>query len=297
VTGAITVASQHADYTLTATADEVIYLQAQGACAAIPLDWTLVGPDGSPQGIAESCNDLGRHVLATAGIYTISVAASGTATGPYAFTVLSVPVVPSTSITFGEAVTGSVDSIGEIRDYTFSGTAGEVVYIEAQAACATNPLQWTLAGPDGAPLGIAESCNDLGRHVLGASGDYTVSVAASGSAIGPYAFTVLAVPVEPAATITIGQAVSGSIDTIGEIRDYTFSATADEVVDLQAQAACAANPLDWQLLAPDGSPLAIAESCNDLGRQVLATAGIYTIRVAASGSATGPYAFTVKASQ
>ena len=172
-----------------------------------------------------------------------------------------------------------------------------MVYIEAQAACAANPLEWRLLGPDGGPLGIAESCNDLGRLVLPASGDYTVSVAASGSATGPYAFTVLTVPVEPATTITIGQAVTGNIDSIGEIRDFTFTATAGEVVDLKAQAGCSPNPVEWQLLGPGGSSLDIAETCNDIGRHVLPTAGVYTVRVAASGTATGPFAFTVNAAQ
>jgi hypothetical protein len=297
VTGSISVASQRADYTFTVAGGQVVYIEAQAACAANPMVWQLLGPDGSPQAIAESCNDLGRQVLATAGTYTIRVESSDTATGSYAFTVLTVPVLPPTSITIAEPVTGSVDSIGEIRDYQFSETAGAVVYIEAQAACATNPLDWRLVGPDGGPLGIAESCNDLGREVLPASGVYTVRVAASGSATGAYAFTVLAVPVEPVTAINVGQAVTGTIDAIGEIRDYTFTATAGEIVNIKAQAACAANPLEWRLTGPDGAELGIAETCNDLGREVLASAGTYTIRVAASGSATGPFAFTVNAGQ
>ena len=67
--------------------------------------------------------------------------------------------------------------------------------------------------------------------------------------------------------------MTGTIDAIGEIRDYTFSATAGEVVNLEAQAACAANPLEWRLMGPDGEAWGSRESCNDLGRQVLATAG------------------------
>jgi RHS repeat-associated protein len=297
VTGAISTTSQRADYTFTVTGGQVVYIEAQAACAANALSWRLVGPDGSLQGIAESCNDLGRHVLATAGIYAVSISSSGTATGTYAFTVLAVPVVQATSITIAEPVSGSVDSIGEIREYRFSGTAGEVVYLEAQAACAANALSWRLIGPDGTLLGIAESCNDLARHVLPAAGIYTVGIFSSGSATGPYAFTVLNVPVVPTSTITLGQAVTGSVDSIGETRDYTFGATAGEVVYLQAQESCAASPLAWKLLRPDGVLLNIAETCNDLGRVVLPAAGIYTIEIYSSGSATGPYAFTVKASQ
>ena len=133
--------------------------------------------------------------------------------------------------------------------------------------------------------------------MLPAAGIYTVRVFSSGTATGPYAFTVLDVPVVPATAISLGQAVTGSVDAIGEQRDYTFAATAGEVVYLEAQATCAANALAWSLLRPDGTPIDIAETCNDLGRQVLPTAGIYTVRIYSSGTATGPYAFTVRASQ
>jgi hypothetical protein len=44
--------------------------------------------DGSLVDVSGSCDDLGRHVLQTAGIYTVRISSSGTATGSYAFTVL-----------------------------------------------------------------------------------------------------------------------------------------------------------------------------------------------------------------
>ncbi len=81
------------------------------------------------------------------------------------------------------------------------------------------------------------------------------------------------------------------------MRDYTFAATGGEVVYLQAQATCAASPLTWKLLGPDGVLVAVAQACNDLGRQVLKTAGVYTVSIYSSGTATGPYAFSVRASQ
>ena len=106
------------------------------------------------------------------------------------------------------------------------------------------------------------------------------------------------VPGSSAATaITIGQAVTGAINATSQHFDYTFAATAGEVVYLQAQATCASDPLSWKLLGPDGSLVDVAESCNDLGRHVLPAAGIYTVEIYSSGSVTGPYAFTVRRSQ
>ena len=82
----------------------------------------------------------------TRGRVHVSIAASGSATGSYAFTVLAVPVEPVTAITIGQAVTGTIDAVGEIRDYTFSATTGQVVNITAQATCATNPLELATGG-------------------------------------------------------------------------------------------------------------------------------------------------------
>ena len=203
VTGAISVASQRADYTFTVTGGQVVYIEAQAACATNPLEWRLPGsrrwarrtsPNPATTSAARCCDrghvhDPRRRVGHGHRVLRVHRAERAGRARP--------PRSPSPSLS-------AAVSIPSARSATTGSprTAGEVVYIEAQAACAANPVEWRLLGPDGGPLGIAKSCNDLGRLVLPASGDYTVSVAASGSATGPYAFTVLAVPVEPATTIT-----------------------------------------------------------------------------------------------
>ena len=70
-------------YTFAATAGEIIFLDAQGACVG-GLNWRLIDPSAKSN-IGNACDDLGRFVLANAGTYTIEVYSDGTATGAYKF--------------------------------------------------------------------------------------------------------------------------------------------------------------------------------------------------------------------
>ncbi len=65
-------------------------------------------------------------------------------------------------------------NIGQERDYTFSATAGEIVYLESKTeVCGANPPWWQLLKPDGTSDGENPVCysafdrpDDIGRVVL-----------------------------------------------------------------------------------------------------------------------------------
>jgi hypothetical protein len=132
---------------------------------------------------------------------------------------------------------------------------------------------------------------------VGVTGDSSFAASEAAIVAGGAPGTVPGSPTSTAMTIQVGQSVTGTIASPSQHDDYTFSATAGEVIYVESQAACAADPLSWKLLGPDGTLLNIAETCNDLGRKVLPSAGIYTVEILSSGTATGSYAFTVLASQ
>jgi RHS repeat-associated protein len=166
----------------------------------------------------------------------------------------------------------------------------------------------TIASLDPAARASAEAvCRALGVNSepwlddcildVGVTGDASFAESEAGIVAGGVPSTVSGTPATAAGPITIGRAVTGALTSTSQHADYTFPATAGEVVYLEAQATCATSRLVWSLLGPDGSPIDISGSCNDLGRHVLQAAGIYTIRIASSGTETGPYAFTVRSSQ
>jgi RHS repeat-associated protein len=217
-----------------------------------------------------------------------AVAASGTVgTSPASTTNGGVLVL-------GQSVSGTLRSTSQRNDYTFTASAGDVVFLRAHGTC-VDGLYWGLFRPDGTRQDFNLTCRDVGRQMLATSGTWTVQVFSDSTGAGAYAFTVLAVPVVTTQAITLGQAVTGSVDQIGVWHDYTFSASAGEVVSLKAQGTCVAL-LYWELFRPDGIRQDFANSCGDMGRQVLPISGTWTVRIYSDTTATGGYAFTVSPS-
>ena len=214
--------------------------------------------------------------------------ASGTVGAPTAAT------TNAGALVLGQSVSGTLRSTSERNGYTFSASAGDVVFLKAQGTC-TDGLYWALFRPDGTRQDFNLTCRDVGRQMLATSGTWTVQVFSDGTGAGAYTFTVLAAPALTTQAIGLGQAVTGSVDQIGAWHDYTFSASAGEVVDLKAQGTCVAL-LYWELFRPDGIRQDFANSCGDMGRQVLPVAGTWTVRIYSDTTATGPYAFTVNPS-
>jgi RHS repeat-associated protein len=258
------------------------------------------------------------QVAATGTAATAVGASSGTTTrtattSPTTTTPGTSPSSPSTTtheITLGTTVSGTIKSTSQQRTYTFSATAGEIVYLESKTkVCGANPPWWQLLKPDGTTDGESPVCyssfdrpDDIGRVVLSTAGNWTTEVYSRDGSTGPYAFTVLPVPATTTTPIRTGQTVSGSIN-IGQERDYTFSATAGEIVYLESKTeGCGANPPWWQLLKPDGTSDGENPVCyssfdrpDDIGRVVLSTAGTWTIEVYSRDGSTGSYAFIVSA--
>ena len=289
--GTIASPTQTDDYTFTATAGQVVYLQTHATCAG-SLGWQLLGPGGGSLAGSLVCNDLQRQVLQTEGTYTIRVNADHSAAGDYSFSLLAVPATVVTSISIGQTVSGAVSQPGQWVDYTLTASAGQTVYLKQGSTC-TNGLRWELVGPDGSDVASTVACSDLQRQVLQA-GTSTVRVYGDHATVGAFSFTVLGVPATQASPISIGQTVSGSLTAAGQWAEYTFKATAEEAVTLQAKGACV-DGLSWALVRPDGTVQAFTVACRDLGAQILQTAGTYTIRVYGDHTSIGAYQFTLGA--
>lgn len=290
--GQIASAAQEDDYTFTATAGQIVYLQTHVTCTG-PLAWHLLGPNGSDLAGSQVCNDLGRVALPSEGTYTIAVNKDRSTTGAYGFTLSSVPATVVTPVSPGQTVNGSISTAGQWADYTFQGAAGQTFYVQRSGSC-TPQISWDLRGPDQAPILSTGACNDLGRAALTTSGTYTIRLYGNHTATGAFSFTLLAVPATVVTPITIGQAVSGSLTAPGQWADYTFQGSAGEVITAHATGVCV-DGLGWQLLGPSGNLLDFTVSCHDMNADKLLTSGTFTIRIAGSNTAVGAYAFTIRA--
>ncbi len=295
VTGEISDPAVRDRYTFAGTAGEVIYLAATNTTCVDGLYWRLLLPDGNTKTEAVACHDLGRVVLSTAGTYTVEVYSDGTATGAYGFRADEAPTPKVDTLTIGDTITGTLAQIGEWHDYTFSGTAGEVIYLAATNTTCVDDLYWRLLQPDGSTQTVAATCRDMGRVVLSTAGTYTVEVYSDRMATGPYSFETVAAPPPTVASLTIGNTITGTLAQIGEWHDHTFSGTAGQVVNLVTTETTCVDGLYWRLLQPDGSTQTVAATCRDLGVVTLPVDGTYTIEVYSDSTATGGYSFTTSA--
>ena len=292
VTGSIASSNQTDDYTFTGVKDETVYLQSKATCSG-SLRWELLGPDGGPLDGSVVCNDLLRQVLPSEGTYTVRVNADRNAMGAYGFSLLAVPATVVTPISLEQGVNGSLSAAGQWADYTFDGSAHQVVYAQRVGDC-TSDLLWTLLSPTGTRIGDTQTCNDLGRVELPAAGTYTVRIHGDRATTGAYAFQILPVPATTTTSISVGHPVAGSVGQIGQEALYTFDAAAGSTITVHATGACV-DGLLWELLRPDGQPVAGTGTCHDLSG-VASQGGTYTIHVHGNQTATGAYAFTLQGS-
>jgi hypothetical protein len=160
-------------------------------------------------------------------------------TGPYTISVqrLNNPGM-AMPIGFGETISTSVSSPGEMDAYTFDAVAGDIVVMGMGTASIYLDSYIRLYGPDGALLSTAYAEN--GPEVAGirtsplpATGTYMVLVGDYGDGLdtGAYGLSIQRVNnpslAEP---LAFGETFPASIDVVGEFDTYTFDAVEGDVI-------------------------------------------------------------------
>ncbi|MGI8806942.1 MAG: hypothetical protein ACR2KK_03700, partial [Acidimicrobiales bacterium] len=302
-------------YTFTGTAGQKVFVNyvSAGNCG---LNWRLIGPaNATVFGSRGICSDPGQFTLATAGTYTLTVdtAATSSATGTYSFGITDVPVAQSFGYTVGNTVSngvpaagaGNIETPGAVDTYTFTGTAGQKVFVDyiTPSACGLN---WRLTGPANATVFASRGiCSDPGQFTLATAGTYTITVDTSttSSATGTYSFRITNVPGPQSFTYAVGNTVSngvpaagaGNIETPGAVDIYTFTAPAGQkvFVDYLTASSCY---LNWRLMGPANAPVFASRGiCSDPGQLTLATAGTYilTVDTPTTSADTATYSFRI----
>lgn len=263
--------------------------------AFVPAFW-VYAPDGSfiCYTWGDPLSDSSCTLHAT-GVYTLLAGDdSGTHLGSFSLFIqrLNNPG-NSTPIAFSQTLSGSVTVNPELKAFTFSANAGDVVLIRMQYTSGTtfSPIYWVYA-PDGSyvcykwvrplPDGTcplkAGGVYDLELNATGVytllAGDY------SGTHLGSFNLFVqrLNNPGNPT-PITFGETLSDSITVKPELKAFTFSGTAGDVVRIRMLDTSGTAFLSeaW-VYSPDGSYV-----CFNFGDPLaeincgLYSTGIYTI--------------------
>ena len=209
--------------------------------------------------------------------------------------VTSLPPTQVGSIAMGQTVTGSIAAPTDSTDYTFTGAAGEVVYLQAHDSPAPGPSAGT-SSPRVAGISVAASCAATSSARCCRPKARTPSGStAIRTRRAPTRFTVLAVPADGRDT-NDGRWDDRRVADDGRPAGRLHVQRDDR---LRSSTSSTGRPArrgsSWELRSPSGGSLASTGSCIDLARMPLPATGTYTIRFSGDHVTTGPYSFTLLA--
>jgi RHS repeat-associated protein len=194
-----TVRGQNVTYTFTGAANQRISARLSSTLTAGSgsFTYTVRKPDGSSL-YGNCCNGSGAVIfvdpltLPVAGTYTIVIDPSGDAIGNTSAEAWDVPADATASLVAGAGPVGSANAVrGQNVVYSFSGTSGQKVTIQASATrtSGTGSFTYTVRNPAGASI-ASNCCNGSGVTVsftalsLAATGTFTLTIDPSTDAVG-----------------------------------------------------------------------------------------------------------------
>jgi hypothetical protein len=202
----------------------------------------------------------------------------------------------------GDAVTAVIGQPGSVARYTFTGTAGQRVFVAATGGTLPNqcsPVR--LEDASGARLGqacLAGGRGHIDGTVLPADGTYTVVVDPANQAVGTVTLR-LHVSDDAVAPIALdGPAVTATIDTPGAVPQYEFTAAAGTSVTVVASDATLPDGCP-PLRLVDATGRTLGSGCltaggGTIGPVVLPADGTYRLVVDPIGAATGAVTLAVR---
>ena len=299
ITGTIATPGQAVTYGFTLAAATQVAFDSQS-----PLPnfyWTLTGPGGvvvNARPLSQSDADSAYPVLnLQAGSYTLSFSADSGVTGSFNARLLD--LAAATPITPGAPVAATLQPGNRTVAYSFGGTAGERVDFSQTAY--TGSAYFRVVDPLGRDLFGAQNVaalSSLATQTLSLTGTYTILLDADvnyGPNLAAVTFNVSPV-VDKTAVLTLGTAVSGSIDNAGQAASYAF--TLAGATQVMFDSLTNNGSLAWTLTGPDGPVVgarsfAASDSFDLQGAAIQLGAGSYTLTVRGNGTATGAFAFNL----
>ena len=263
----------------------------------------LYGPDGSLLASQRSsyysyAAEIDDFVLPVEGTYTIrAYEYFDTYTGSFTIGVSDQPITSPTPLTdFDTTVTGTLDPMADVDDYTFAGSAGEIITVQLLTGSYFDLTLFDAAGSEVAGSGTSDSLLDF--ITLPSDGTYTLRLEPAGGTVypylddtGDYSFVVWKPTREPTPIpITFGESQPGQVAIPGDIVDFSLEVTSAEVGQpvsivhsaVSNYSSSAYDPV-LELYGPDGSLLASQRSTSynnaaEIDDFILPVEGTYTIR-------------------
>lgn len=210
-------------------------------------------------------------------------------------------------ISYGQTRTGTVNPAQDTDDYSFNGTAGEIVEIRMNKASGSSldsylelrgPNNYLASDDDG-----GGSLNSFLRRTLPASGQYTIRTRGYGSSTGAYTISLTKSTScggdcegDPR-WIAFGQTTNGTINPNSDRDTYYFSGTSGRVISIQLNKTSGALDPYLELWSPSGVKLKVNDdgggSTNSLLVHTLPSNGTYRI-IARSWNTSSSGTYSIK---
>ncbi|MEO8609209.1 MAG: choice-of-anchor Q domain-containing protein [Chloroflexota bacterium] len=303
--GNITPAGNIDVYIFGGTAGQHINLDVLSG-AAVNMHWRLVSPSDT-EIFNTSFADQNNVALPETGTYTLRVQASASNpsfTGTYSFQLLETPLIQNFNISIGDSISnglpsagaGNIETQGGEDIYSFTASAGQIIYLDAISSSNGN-VAWQLLNPSNAVIFDLFITSSGGRRVLPTAGTYKIRVYGYNNSSGTYSFKLWGVTDNNFA-INVGDTISsgvpgtgaGNIEQIGTEDNYTFSVAAGQIVYFEALSSSNSD-VAWRLRDPSSTQIFDLYLTQDGGRRVLSTPGTYTVNAYGYQGSTGTYSF------
>jgi YD repeat-containing protein len=301
VTAVVAAPFQKAFVEFPGAVNQRIFVTASGSTftGSCPVRIDLFAPSGTRldyNACANSSTFFDARVLTEAGTYRIAVDGNGTATGQIVVRVRSVPSDLTGSVTVGgDPVTANLSVAGQNGSFTFTGTSGQKIAVQATGGTFATACQLYLRilKPDNSTL-VSDSCMGTTGFVdattLPTTGTYTVFLNPQGTATGSATFRLFDAS-DVTGTLTAG-APTTITTNIGQNATYTFNGAANDKLSLVvASGTYGASCNSYlRIFKPDGSVL-VSWTCVGVSAfvdtTVLPVSGMYSAVFDPGGTATG----------
>jgi hypothetical protein len=244
VSGTLDPANETDLYQFNVNAGEKFFFDAQSVNGTnYNSNWRLLDPNGNivfqtSLGATyywwwgQRAQDVDTLTLSQSGTYTLMVEGYNGDSGSGSYTFNVQPVINQTPepLIVGNTINGSIDTTGSQKQYTFNLTSDSRFYFDSLTP-GDNRFTWTLTGANNGTVINSQQLpySDINNYspILNLkSGDYTLTIDASGDATGAFAFRLM--DLANATVITPGTPVNGAIDQVGETDLYQFQAQAGD---------------------------------------------------------------------
>jgi hypothetical protein len=256
----------------------------------------LIAPDNSR---IEACQNAFTNridtTLTQTGIYTILADAFFTGTGDYTLALerLIWPSPNAHSIQYGEIVTDEINPQGDLDLFSFAGTAGTTIVIQATWQSGTMRPCIELIAPDNSRLKACQNAfSNRIDTILNQTGTYVVLVDVFYLGTGDYTLALerLISPSSNARSIQCNETLADEIDPQGDLDLFFFEGTGDTTIATQVTWQSGTMRPCIELIAPDNSRIKACQNAfsNPINTTLTQT-GTYAVLVDVFFLGTGEY--------